>query len=100
VRFVAHDNIWRSNYHLNREEIAMSKKHTFIMIACCVIGMGGVAAIFLFKLPVNSVLVGLMLLVCPLSHLLMMSMMGKQDQQHHETTANQPISKSKTLTGR
>ena len=78
----------------------MSKKHTLLMVACCVIGMGAVAAIFLFKLPVNSVLVGLMLLVCPLSHLLMMGAMGKQGHEHHETPINPPTPASKTLSDR
>jgi hypothetical protein len=78
----------------------MSKKHTLIMVACCVIGMGAVAAIFLFKLPVNSVLVGLMLLVCPLSHLLMMGAMGKQEHQHQETPVIQPTPAPKTFSDR
>ncbi len=78
----------------------MWKKHTFIMIACCVIGMGAVAAIFLFKLPVNSVLVGLLLLMCPLSHFLMMGAMGKPGHQHQETPVGQPTPTPKTLSDR
>jgi len=78
----------------------MSKKHTIIMVACCVIGMGAVAAIFLFKLPVNSVLVGLMLLVCPLSHLLMMGAMGNKGHEHPGTSVDQPTTAPKTLSDR
>jgi hypothetical protein len=78
----------------------MSKKHTLIMAACCVIGMGAVAAIFLFKLPVNSVLVGLMLLVCPLSHLLMMGAMGKPGHQHQENPVVQTTPAPKTFSDR
>jgi len=54
----------------------MTKKHTLLMIACCLIGMGAAAAIFLFGIPVNKVLAGFFLLLCPLSHLLMMKFMG------------------------
>jgi hypothetical protein len=78
----------------------MSKKHTLIMVACCLIGMGAVAAIFLFKLPVNSVLVGLMLLVCPLSHLLMIGAMGNHGHQDHGTSVKQPTTAAKTLSDR
>ena len=70
------------------------------MVACCLIGMGAVAAIFLFKLPVNSVLVGLMLLVCPLSHLLMMGAMGKQGHQHDGTPVENSSTSPKTVSGR
>jgi len=78
----------------------MSKKHTLIMIACCLIGMGAVAALFLFKLPVNSVLIGLMLLVCPLSHLLMMGAMGNKGHEHHGTPVDQSTTTPKTLSDR
>ena len=70
------------------------------MVACCLIGMGAVAAIFLFKLPANSVLVGLMLLVCPLSHLLMMGAMGKQGHQHDEIPIENSSTSPKTVSGR
>jgi hypothetical protein len=62
----------------------MSKKHTILMLACCLIGMGAVVAVFAFKIPVNSVVLGLILLLCPLSHILMMSMMGHKDHEQHD----------------
>lgn len=63
----------------------MSKKHTILMLACCLIGMGSVAAVLLFGIPINKVLFGLMILVCPLSHLLMMRFMGHADHDHPNT---------------
>ena len=63
----------------------MSKKHGLIMIACCVIAMGALAAVLLFKVPVNNVFIVLMILICPLSHFLMMGMMGHGEHDHHPT---------------
>jgi hypothetical protein len=62
----------------------MSKKHTILMLACCLIGMGGVIAVLVFKVPINNVVFGLMLLLCPLSHILMMGMMGHKDHEQHD----------------
>jgi uncharacterized membrane protein len=66
----------------------MSKKHTLLMLACCLIPLAGLAAISLFGVSLNSVLYIGMLLLCPLLHLLMMrGMMGHSHQQadhrHH-----------------
>ncbi|OGO11184.1 MAG: hypothetical protein A2032_05020 [Chloroflexi bacterium RBG_19FT_COMBO_49_13] len=63
----------------------MTKKHTLIMLACCLIPILAMAAIFLFKVPVSSVIwIGLILL-CPLSHILMMKFM-MQDKHDHSTS--------------
>ena len=74
----------------------MSKKHRILMLLCCVIGMGAAAAILFFGVPVNRVFTGLMILLCPLSHLLMMKFMmkghhnhGASDQPAHDTPAIQ-----------
>jgi hypothetical protein len=75
----------------------MSKKHTILMLACCLIGIGAAAAIFLFKIPSNNVLFGLMLLLCPLSHLLMMRFMGHQDHDHQNTPADSAKITSKVI---
>jgi hypothetical protein len=62
----------------------MSKKHVLIMIACCLISIAAATAIFLFKIPVNKVLLFGLILLCPLSHILMMGMMGHGDHDRHE----------------
>jgi len=67
----------------------MNKKHMILMVLCCVVGMGAVAAITLFRVPVNNVVTIGMLLLCPLSHFLMMGMMGK-DHNHDHGSAQDP----------
>lgn len=60
----------------------MSKKHTILMLLCCVVGMGAAAAIFFFGIPVNRVFITLLILLCPLSHLFMMKFMMKDGHDH------------------
>jgi hypothetical protein len=64
----------------------MSKKHILIMIVCCLLPIVGLGAIYLFKIPVNTVIWGALILLCPLSHLFMMKFM----MQEH--SAEQPTS--------
>lgn len=60
----------------------MSRKHTILMLLCCLVGMGGAAAIFIFGVPVNRVFITLLILLCPLSHILMMKFMMKDGHDH------------------
>jgi len=69
----------------------MSKKHTILMLLCCVVGMGAAAAIFFFGIPVNRVFTALLILLCPLSHLLMMKFMMNG---HGHSGNEQPASDS------
>jgi hypothetical protein len=57
--------------------MTMNKKHVLIMLACCLIPLVALAAIFVFKIPVTSVVYVGILLLCPALHLLMMrNMLG------------------------
>lgn len=55
-----------------------------MMVVCSLIAIGAVAAIFFFRLPVRSAVFGLMILICPLFHLLMMKFMGHDHDKEHQ----------------
>lgn len=54
----------------------MSKTTSIILAASVVVLAGAAAALFVFKLPLSTVFVGLIVLICPLSHVFMMKYMG------------------------
>ena len=76
----------------------MKKSHMWLMILCCLIPIAGIAAVSLFKIPLSNVLFYGMILLCPISHLLMMKYMGHEhsssesdpQHQHHVTSVTSP----------
>jgi hypothetical protein len=64
----------------------MSNKHIFIMLVCCLIPLAALGAVYLFDIPINIVLLAGMVLLCPISHLLMMKFM----MQDHGASQHTP----------
>jgi uncharacterized membrane protein len=67
----------------------MKKSHMLLMLLCCLIPVIGIVLVSVFKVPLNNVLFYGMILLCPLSHLLMMRFMGHdhgstEQQPHHQ----------------
>ncbi len=79
----------------------IDRKHVLLMLACCLIPVAALAAIFVFRVPVNSVVYFGLILLCPVMHLLMMRSMGhdhhEQAHDHHQPIESTPQSRSRAL---
>ena len=74
----------------------MKRSHIWMMILCCLIPVAGLVAVYFFKIPLSNVLFYGMVLVCPLSHLLMMRFMGHDHSSADQHSQHQPHSNSMT----
>jgi hypothetical protein len=80
----------------------MKKSHMWMMILCCLIPVAGLAAVYFFQIPLSKVVFFGMMLLCPISHLLMMKFMGHDhssgeqasQHQHHTHSVNAPSQES------
>ncbi len=50
----------------------IDKRHAVIMLLCCLVPIAAVAAIWVLGVPLNSTLLLVIVLLCPLGHLFMM----------------------------
>lgn len=56
----------------------MKKSHMWLMLLCCLPPVAAIIAVYVFRVPFNNVLLYGMILICPLSHILMMRFMGHE----------------------
>lgn len=73
----------------------MRSKHTLIMLVCCLVPVVAFAAFFIFNIPLNTVLIFALALLCPLSHLLLMKYLwnadSTDDKVHHCATETKQL---------
>ena len=83
---------------MNHDHSSHGQRHLLLMLVCCLIPVVALAAIYLFRIPVPTVLTYAVLLLCPLSHVLMMAFMGRNHNQptRPDSLAFEPDSTEKT----
>ena len=71
----------------------MSKKHLLLMLACCLIPIGLIAAIGALAIPTSGLTTTVIALMCPLMMLFMMFGMRGDHGEHHEHHTAAPVEK-------
>jgi hypothetical protein len=69
----------------------VNKRHTWIMLFCCLLLIVGLATIFLFNIPVTSMIYFGLILLCPIAHFFMMGSMHDNNSQTHDAPAHVEI---------
>jgi hypothetical protein len=67
----------------------MKKSHIWLMILCCLIPVVGLVAVYFFQIPFSKAVFFGLMLVCPLSHLVMMKFMGHDHSPAEQDSAHQ-----------
>lgn len=74
----------------------MSRKHMWIMLLCCLVPVAALVAFFIFHIPVTTIVYFGLILLCPLSHILMMVFMKHDhDEEMHVHDHAQSLSLSR-----
>lgn len=68
----------------------MQRRHLFLMLLGCALPVVALAAVLLFQLELSGTVLFAIILLCPLSHLLMLGGLrhGKQGDVHHAQEAD------------
>jgi hypothetical protein len=64
-------------------------KHALLMLACCLVPLGLLGAVYAFQINLGSLLPFAIVLLCPLMHILMMRGMGHDHSGHQEESQGQ-----------
>jgi hypothetical protein len=73
------------------------KRHMLLMILGCLLPAATLAAIFVLKIPAPQELTYGLILLCPLSHVLMMGIMGRGQHDHAADAAARPSGETGTV---
>ena len=73
----------------------MSRKHILIILACCLVPLLVLGAVTVLKVPLSQVITFGLVLLCPLSHLLLMKYMGhgEEHKEHPHAMLSEPTEK-------
>lgn len=65
-------------------------RHMLLMILCCLIPVAVLGAIFILKISAPQVVTYGLILLCPLSHVLMMGLMGRWQHNQRANDKDRP----------